>query len=144
MVGKKTSEKWSCRNERNSHEWNISHKRPHTVTCLFPLVSLAGLRLCWNIQHFHISFCVSFSPLPLSLPPNFNIWIWVKAGHSGRGMWVPPCSFPLISHHLFMSVNVLFYLMYICQRNARPSSRQSHFTLPSWDIPDLNSMSFHS
>lgn len=78
------------------------------------------------------------------LPPISNICIWVKAGHSGREIWVPPSSSPLISHLLFMSVNVLFYLMYICQRNAGPSSRQSHFPLPSWDIPDLNSMSLHS
>lgn len=78
------------------------------------------------------------------LPPISNICVWVKAGHSRREIWVHPSSSPLISRLLFMSVNVLLYLMYICQRNAGPSSRHSHFPLPSWDIPDLNSMSLHS
>lgn len=143
-VGKKTSETWSCRNEENSCEWKISHKRLHTVTCLFPFVSLAGLRLCCSTRLFTFFSVYRFLLFLHPLPPISHICVWVKAGHSGKEIWVPPSSSPLNSHLLFMSVNVLFYLMYICQQNAGPSSRQSHFPLPSWDIPGLNSVSLHS
>lgn len=73
-----------------------------------------------------------------------STYVWAEGGHSRREIWVPHSSSPLISHLLFTSVNILFYSMYICQRNVGLSSRQAYFPLPSWDILELNSMSLHS
>lgn len=86
----------------------------------------------------HSCLCIIFSF------SHSSIYVWVEAGHSRRKIWVPHSFSLLISHLLFMSVNILFYLMYICQRNVGLSSRQAYFPLPSWDVPELNSMSLHS
>lgn len=137
--GKKSSETWSWRNEENSYEWKNSYKKPHSITCLSAFVSLESFRLCWNKTFSHSFLSIMLSSFSVPFPTSL---IFVSEfGHNGRDIWVPCSSSPW---SLIYLCKCFVLLMHICQRNAGLSSRQSHFPLPSWDIPDLNSISLHS
>lgn len=131
-----TMEKW-----REFCEWKTSHKRLHSITCLSSFVSLESFRLCWNtaFSYSFLSIMLSSSSAPFPPTPIFLFELKLDTVEEIFGF---PASSPTWS--LIYVCKCFVLLTHICQRNAGLSSRQSHFPLPSWDIPDLNSMSLHN
>lgn len=139
--GKKSSEIWSWRNEDNSYEWKTSYKRPHSTTCLSSFVSLESFRLCWNTTFSHSFLSTKLSSSSVAFPLTLIFVFELKLDIRGEIFGFPT---PLPPWSLLYLCKCFVLLMHICQRNAGLGSRQSHFPLPSWDIPDLNSISLHS